>query len=136
MSILGGGGGGISSSQLEWDCVPNFFTGGITRYFANSGLVNSELVMKPIVQAGTIDRLYIQLSGNIAGGETLVITIRLNGAPTTLTATVGGGASTATDLVNSFAVVAGDYVTAQGVSSNIGGWTNRYCSIAVRFTPA
>jgi hypothetical protein len=60
---------------------------------------------------GTLRTLYVKTGGAIPGGMTVTWTLRVNGADTTLTATVPGGGQTANDLVHTVPVVAGDVVT-------------------------
>jgi len=58
---------------------------------------------------GNLKNLRVKLDG-VPGTGTYVFTLRLNGAPTALTCTVTAAATTASDMVNSVAVVAGDSV--------------------------
>lgn len=69
--------------------------------------------------SGTIKNLYIfALTGPTA--TTNAFTIRLNGVDTTLTATLAVAGTTASDLVHSFAVVAGDQISCKIVTAGGG----------------
>lgn len=72
-------------------------------------------------RAGVISQLYIKLNSVLAvGTNTLAATLRKNAADQALTCTVALGASTASDVVNSFSVVAGDLITLKSKQSDTG----------------
>jgi hypothetical protein len=86
-------------------------------------------------RAGTISQLYVKTSTNLAvATNTLVATVRKNGADTTLTCTVANGTNSANDTVHSFTVVAGDQITAKSVQTATGEVTQ--LAIAVTFRPS
>lgn len=62
----------------------------------------------PVSFAGTVSRLFI-IGDAVAVGSN-VVTVYKNGVATALTVTLGAGLATGSDLVNTFTVVAGDYL--------------------------
>jgi hypothetical protein len=75
-------------------------------------------------RAGTVDKLYVNLSAAEGAAATLAITLALNGTPGAVTCTVGNNASTCNDTGHSFAFVAGDCLAAQTVQSGTGSSQN------------
>lgn len=68
--------------------------------------------------SGTIRSLFAQLDGACGSGNQIAITVRKNGADTTLTCTISGASATsASDLTNSFTVAAGDLLAIKFVAS-------------------
>jgi hypothetical protein len=68
--------------------------------------------------AGVLDHLYVYSVTPPGAGETIDITVMINGAPSALTVQLAGAAQTAgSDLVNAVAVAAGDLVVIRYVSS-------------------
>lgn len=61
-------------------------------------------------RAGTIQRMYVIHNLPAGNGNNIVYTVRLNTVATTLAVTLASNASTNSNLVNSFAVVAGDQI--------------------------
>lgn len=68
---------------------------------------------------GTASSLYVRTSGTQSATGSMVVTVRKNGAATTLTCTIaaGSGTGTFTDVSNSFSFVAGDRITVQFVNN-------------------
>ena len=73
-----------------------------------------------IATAGTISRLYVELSAAPGGGagDAYVFTLRKNGAATALTCTITQPATSGSDVAHSVAVVAGDTVSMECVPSS------------------
>lgn len=94
----------------------NDITGAGTRFlfpwYDNALAVVTDSLQVPILRGGTVRRLVVrQNSPGTPGGSTLTYTALKNGAVQTLSAAMAATASQATDLVNSFTVVAGDRVS-------------------------
>ena len=73
-----------------------------------------------VSRAGTLRNLVCFIGTAAGGGQSQVFTVRVNGVPTALTVTLAGAGAAnqiGNDLVNTVAVVAGDYVTMQIVTS-------------------
>lgn len=100
--IVGGMNDTLFGAATEYNCL-----------MGGSGLwdqfENTQYQVMPT--GGTISKLYVELSGNVGAGATVVFTLMVAGAPTALTCTVAAGASTASDLVNLVAVVASNTVS-------------------------
>ena len=83
--------------------------------------------------AGTFSTLY-QYRSTASGSPTETVTMFVNGTAAALTATVSGSNLTATDLVHTVHVNAGDYVYYEWTTNgNLSGGTSRYNS--VEFVP-
>lgn len=95
--------------------IYNMLFGAATEYNCLMGgkdwTATESSVYQCMPTGGTISKLYVELLGNVAAGATAIFTLMVAGAPTALTCTVAAGASTASDLVNSIAVVAGNTVS-------------------------
>ena len=106
-----------------------------TTYFGlgDEGIEGRNEIVIPF--ACFIDHLYVR-SPIVAGvGETYTFTIRLNAAPTLLTAQVAGAIQfDAQDLINGFAVAAGDRICCQFVSSLNAANTAALASVRLRPT--
>jgi hypothetical protein len=86
-----------------------------------------------IPTGGSIDRLYIRLSANVAAGATYTFTLMKNAGTSTLTVTIAAGASTGSDLTHSVALVAGDLVSIRSTYTGSPGtpfacWSTRWMS--------
>ncbi len=82
---------------------------------------------------GTLKKLYVVLNGAPGAGTSYVITVRKNVADSIITCTVANLATTASDLVNTLAVVAGDIISIKIAPT--GAPTNRYAWIGLLFAP-
>ncbi len=78
-------------------------------------------VYEVVPSAGSISKLYVRLSTNIAAGATGIFTLMLNGAPSALTCTVVAGASTASDTTHSVALAAGDLISIRATYTGVPG---------------
>lgn len=99
-------------------------TVNVTRYMAlsrssiNSGLGATENGEHQIVgSAGTIENLYAELGTAPGSGNTVTITLRVNGADTALTCQIANTNTQATDTSNSVTVAAGDRINYKVVTS-------------------
>jgi hypothetical protein len=63
-----------------------------------------------ITRPGRVKKLRITRLATPAGGTSVAYTLRINGVNSAVTCTMGNGPVIASDLVNSAAVVPGDYV--------------------------
>jgi len=98
--------GGIDFALDDTDTEYDVLSGGAGWTAVESARINV------IPSDGVIKDLRIRLSGAPGAGKSYVFTLRLNGAPTTLTATVAGAAATtANDTSHDVTVAAGDYVS-------------------------
>ena len=84
-------------------------------------------------RAGTFSDLYVYMGATPGGTCTRTFTFWKNNASTTLTASLGPSATSASDLVNSVSVVAGDRVTMCYVDSNLTA-ANTQTSYSLLFT--
>jgi hypothetical protein len=76
---------------------------------SNNGATGTEADnQQPCPTTGTIKNLYAKVAVAPGVGNTYIYMLRKNGADTTLTCTIAGAATTANDVANSVAVVAGD----------------------------
>lgn len=117
-------------------------TAGATHFTAFQGdqattdVNSTELNNKQVISApGTIDSLYVDLGTAPGRGETMSVTLRLNGADTALTVTISGTAKTGSDTSHSVAVVAGDVVGWKVVASNNGAYAAANARYSCRFIP-
>lgn len=78
---------------------------------------NSVFLNYLVTRSGTLRNLVVRCTAAPGVGQTFVYTVRVNGVPSTLTATISGVAIVATDLVNSVQVAIGDRVSLQVVTS-------------------
>jgi hypothetical protein len=85
-------------------------------------------------QDGVIDRLYLFANQAPSSGNSYTYTMLKNSVGTAMTATISNTDTTATDLVNSFTVAAGDNIQLQCVSTS-GVPTNGASHWVVRFIP-
>lgn len=67
--------------------------------------------------SGTLDKLYVVLNNTPGGSATYTFTVYKNGSPTGITCTVASAATTASDLSNSIAFLAGDTISIASVPS-------------------
>jgi hypothetical protein len=73
----------------------------------------------PMPRSGTVSELYCHDSGTFSGTQQLVITVRQNGASSTLTCTLNStNTTTCNDTTHNFSVAAGDLINLQTVPSN------------------
>lgn len=89
------------------------------------------LILMPA--AGTIDKLYLHCDGNTTDG-TLHITLRKNGADTSVVASLPAGTTTANSGANSFTVAAGDRISIKRSHTGITTGNITRIRIAFRFT--
>lgn len=83
--------------------------------------------------AGTVSSLYANVTSAVTGSNTLVMTLYVNGSPTSLTCTITGGATTCSDTSHSASVSVGDY--AYVVSAGSGAGAVQYESFSMNFVP-
>lgn len=82
-----------------------------TRYMVpgfDQSLAHTTLVSIPVTYGGTIKSLYVRHNVPAGNGNAIVYTVLKNGVATALTVSLASTGTTASDLVNSFTVVAGD----------------------------
>lgn len=91
---------------------------------------------QPIPIAGTVSRLYVQVTVAPGAGALWRIIFRVNSVDTILTCDVANLATTGSDLVNSVNVAAGDLVNWVVYSVPNGGATPALCRISCVFTRA
>lgn len=108
---------------------------GTTRYSVvqgDLGVQTTEALAQSVIPTpGVISRLYVALDANMATAG-MTVTLYKNGSPTSLTCTVGSGASTANDTSNSVSVVAGDTVSLEWVNAGSNGPRTR---AGLKFAP-
>lgn len=98
-------------------------TSGATRYTAISladddALSPTEAREQQLISsAGVIENLFAEVTTAPGTGETVTITLRLNGADTALTCTISGTGTTASDTTHTVTVAAGDSVCYKTVTS-------------------
>lgn len=92
---------------------------GVTTANDTEASVSSWIATRP----GTISQLYARTAAVLSvASNTMVVTVRKNGANSTLTCTIANGAQTAndTDAGHAFSVVAGDRITISSVQTATG----------------
>jgi len=72
---------------------------------------------EPIAYGGTLRRLYIHTQLAPGAGQTVTLTVFVNGVATALTATIADAAVDAADLVNNVPIAEGQRVNVQIVTS-------------------
>ena len=89
---------------------------GVTTYTAIDGLVTGSTTqanVKTVISApGTFKNLFVRAATGPGAGETITVTLMVNGSAAALTAAISDGGTDAegSDLVNEVAVVAGGWV--------------------------
>lgn len=104
--------------------------GGVTSGAAANTIAAGGASVIPI--AGTFDQLHIDQSNN-GDAAPIVYTLWVNGAPTTLQASVGPGNNRGHDTTHAVHVVLHDLVGFQ--LTNINAASANRCGLSVRFTP-
>lgn len=109
---------------------------GATQYIAlfgnaPSGTEASTTVVSPI--AGTLDRLYVNLSTAPTAGKSYAFTLRNNTANTALTTTVSDASTSNSDLTHSVSISAGDLLAISIVPS--GTPTASFAQFSMRLNP-
>lgn len=90
--------------------------GGATEYIGIGASATEAQASIPWPVAGTIDRLFCALDVAPGAAKSIVFTARNNGADQSLTATVSGSNTSASDASNAFTVAAGDLVSIKAAS--------------------
>lgn len=146
------GGTATSTGNIKWHVVcegQDFSLGSVNTQSASSTLTE---YLSPLGQyarawssvqtdleiivpcAGRIDRLYVDsVAGTVGAGGSYTLTVQKNGVDTVLTATIAANTSSASDLLNSFTVAAGDKIVIKKTPS--GTPTARGFKFAARFRP-
>lgn len=131
-----------AAAQVRWTCLFTsstnneslvlcstwFYSSASTQFYpvsfagAYSGNTTESPAWQVIPTSGTLKNLYVKLTdGNPGGGtKAFTLTLRINGdSPAgTMSVTIADVATTGSDLVNTVAVVAGDYVDFQLVCTD------------------
>jgi hypothetical protein len=99
--------------------------GDVTKYLCmGTSDTNESNARMPMIRAGLVVGLRIKTGGSPGGGQSYVITVRKNGAATSVTATVSDGNTTASDLTHVASFNVGDDVSVEanpsGTASNTG----------------
>jgi len=132
VDIGGGGGGGVGMGGVFANANSAVFSGQQDYLIGGSKATTEGEGRAPVPAAGNFSKLYVLPdSVNTLDGDTIV-TVRVNGAPTALTATVPALSSAqVSDLVNVAAVAAGDNfsIEVDTLASTVGSMR----SIAVGF---
>ncbi len=82
--------------------------------------------------AGRFSNLRVIRNATPGAGTSVTYTLRVNGVNSALTCTMGNGPTTASDLVNSVAVAAGDSVEIIGTISGAPGGSPTKCTVELR----
>lgn len=107
-----------SRSHLSVGCDTSALSAGVTLYLGTNSCGTSAAFSRIMISAaGTIGNLYVQGGGSPGAGQTFIWTVRKNGSAQTLTCTVADAAVTCNNAVNTFSVVAGDYIDITAVGS-------------------
>ena len=81
-----------------------------------TGWVTTEANVRDILSpAGTLSKLYIQLTGTPGTGQSYIFTVYQNGSPTSLACTVADTATTCNDTAHSVTITAGDQMSLESV---------------------
>lgn len=127
----------VSKTMLTATDANSVFSAGATLYTAVSGEISTnatENIVKMLVPiSGTVSDLYVQFGVNDVTATT-VVTVRYDNAPTALTTNITTGSTAiATDLVNSFPVVAGHYISV-GLAMGGTGTTSSFFRVSMVIT--
>ena len=117
VAATGSGGGivGYSAASLS-------LSGTLYFPYVGGGLPSSTEanVDSPAPVAATVSNFYVDVSAAPGGGNSLALTIRKNGADTSVTCTISGASATScNDTAHSFAVAANDQLTVKLVTTGI-----------------
>ena len=125
-SILTFGADSIAAAADTRFLPPGFIDG-------TASTVNEARYVVP--RAGTLQRMYVRHNAANGNGNSVVYTVRVNGAPTALTASLASGAiGQASNLVSSVAVVAGDIVDVTAVKALSIGAGNQDSIVSLELT--
>lgn len=124
---------GLLSSQFNFMVASGLTTSAV--YARQGGAADATEVFFTATKAGKFSLLYLKSSSAPVGG-TVTVTVRKNGADSTLLATMNLLATTASDATNTFTVVAGDTISVKclGNAGYASGCANLGISFA--FTPS
>lgn len=106
---------GSAYAILQWGATGLTST-VTTRYmtpgwgFGNAG---TSAIRMPIPRDGTVQRMYVLHNIPAGNGNNIVYTVRNNGVATALLVTLASTAAVGSNLISSFAVVAGDQIDIQ-----------------------
>lgn len=101
------------------DDALNFTATEYNSIVGGQGWVDADSRVRQVVSAaGNIKNLRIVLAAAPSAGDSFAFTLMLNGSPTGLTCTVSNTDTTASDMVNEVAVVAGDTISLRVVPTS------------------
>jgi len=124
--VIGGDNGALNITSTQYNCLACGY---------NNWVSDETAIQQIIPTNGTIKNLYVRLSEAPANGGKYTFTLFVAGAPTTLTCGVTDPATTASDLVNTVAVAAGQSVSIR-VSPSDSPTATPYAYWGVVFVPA
>lgn len=126
-----------TSDETLWPSTPMTTVNNTTAWWTPlSGYLDTttELSAKGITPiAGTAKQLYAWCSANATAGTSRTLTLRVNGADTALTCTIGAGAATCNDTSDTVALAAHDLVNIQYTASGSPGGAG--CAVGLTFVP-
>lgn len=130
---------GFGSSYVPASGVSTYLpgTGGVQSNAASGQLTAEAATRNPWKLAATLKGLYVRASGALTAGNTVVITIRINGVATALTVTldVNSVAGTVYTSVSDVAVAADDQVTFEMTYAGASG-SNKSFAATLEYEPA
>lgn len=109
---------------------------GLTSWISPVGLGTPEAdVQYPVPASGVISNLYVHTTNGQPASGSAVFTFRKNGVSQSITITIAAGSAAGnySDILHSFSVTSGDYVTVQ-VVNNAAGNSADISYVAYRFT--
>jgi len=112
---------GASNGFIFWGAGTLALT-AVTRFLRpgyQSGLAPTTSVRMPITRAGTLQRLFVRCRVAGAGVNNITYTVLLNGVATTLAVSMLPTAVSASNVVNTVAVAAGDFVELQVTKAGV-----------------
>jgi len=112
---------GVARNVLFWGAGTLALT-AVTRFLRpgyQSGLAPTTSVRMPITRAGTLQRLFVRCRVAGAGVNNITYTVLLNGVATTLAVSMLPTAVSASNIANTVAVVAGDFVELQVTKAGV-----------------
>lgn len=128
------GSGSSSKSSLKLTSATISLAANQTRYFGQGALTTVEDRMAVVVPyATTLKNMYVYTKPAPGVGESVVFTIMINGVAGNQTCTIAGANTSASDLVNTDVLVAGDLVSCRCVSSTSATTTYPKCSFEETF---
>lgn len=101
---------------------------------AGAASTNEDEVIIPLVRAGTLDRIYINVDAAPGAGESFTYTVRINKSDTSMTGTISNTSTSVTITTNTQAVSLDDLFSIKLVTSTSAGASHHRFTARVTYT--